>query len=87
MRELPYICMCKYCVGNGWVRFWICSSCSKFIAICDECESVWLDIPALSQNNQLDAQGSRDICNNGHFATVEEVEEAILGKYILGCSI
>ena len=48
----PYFSECSIC-GNGLLRFWICVRTRDTALLCDECEAIWEDIPALAEDNDL----------------------------------
>lgn len=41
-----YITQCGFC-EQGHLQFMRCHSCTTVVAVCDECELVWLDISAV----------------------------------------
>lgn len=56
-EEHPFIASCSFC-GDGLLRFLQCKTCNHIVALCDECELMWSDIPAISD----DANLSSDTC-------------------------
>ena len=50
-----YIAQCGFC-HQGHLQFMRCHSCTTVVAVCDECELVWLDISAVKG----EPAGSRD---------------------------
>jgi hypothetical protein len=49
-----YIAQCGFC-HQGHLQFMRCHSCTTVVAVCDECELVWLDISAVKANPQVPA--------------------------------
>ena len=47
--KLPHIARCGFC-EQGLLRFMRCHSCTTVVAVCDECELVWLDIAAVKDD-------------------------------------
>jgi hypothetical protein len=64
-QEYPHIARCGFC-GQGLLRFMRCHSCMTVVAVCDECELVWLDIPAVIDDPQLPSSAAFPKCPACH---------------------
>ena len=91
--ERPYIGSCAFC-GDGLLRFQRCLNCAEIVAMCDECELMWRDIPGLSEDANLSSDTSYPQCpacgaRTSEYAhvTIEELEESELGEYAAGESL
>lgn len=49
-----YITQCGFC-EQGHLQFMRCHSCTTVVAVCDECELVWLDISAVKADPRVPA--------------------------------
>ncbi len=61
MDAIPYIALCHFCT-QGQLRPMRCRSCKKIVAICDECELIWSDIPAVHANAEVKSAGAHPVC-------------------------
>lgn len=92
-KERPYIEQCSFC-GNGLLRFYRCSNCDDVVALCDECELMWIDIESLAADQNLPADTSYPQCpscglEDSEFTkvTAEELEELKLDRFSAGESV
>lgn len=60
-RERPFIGSCGFC-GDGLLRFVQCETCDEVVALCDECELMWSDIPGLADDANLSSDSSFPRC-------------------------
>ncbi|MHB0954867.1 MAG: hypothetical protein ACYC6N_04215 [Pirellulaceae bacterium] len=56
-----YIVRCGFC-EQGLLRFMRCHSCTTVVAVCLECELVWLDIAAVKENPQIPSSTAFPTC-------------------------
>lgn len=89
----PYIESCSFC-GNGLLRFRRCLTCDDVVAVCDECELMWQDIAALSQDPNSSADSAYPQCpacgeERAEFDPVAliELEEKKLDRFCAGESV
>lgn len=92
-EERPYIESCGFC-GDGLLRFHRCTSCDQIVALCDECELMWQDIAALSEDPALPSDTAFPQCpacgyEDAEFAkvTMGEIEEQKLDQFSAGESV
>lgn len=57
----PYIAECSFC-GDGLLRFFRCSECDGFAAVCDECELMWSDIAAVGEDHEIESDSTYPVC-------------------------
>ena len=76
------------------IRFYRCETCDKIVALCDECELMWEDIPAVSDDPNLSPDSAYPNCpacgqQEAEFVSVTmlEVEENDLDKFSAGESV
>ena len=60
-EETPYIGRCDFC-SQGLLRFMQCDKCNKVCAVCDECELIWHDVAAVSDNPKTSSSSSFPTC-------------------------
>ena len=60
-KERPYIAHCSFC-GDGMLRFVKCDTCDEVVALCDECELMWADVAAVSDDANLSSDSSFPRC-------------------------
>jgi len=85
-RPPAYICECGFC-GNGLLRFW--KHKDAVVALCDECELVWNDIPAVAADPKINATGSfpsEGDQSDWKKATLKEISKAGFNRHIGGRS-
>ncbi len=86
--QAPYITRCGFC-GQGLLRFMRCHSCTTVVAVCDQCERVWLDLAAVKDDPNTPASASFPKCPACHSKhaywsrlTRPEVENSALSRYL-----
>lgn len=57
----PYIDCCSFC-GNGLLRFLRCKTCDQVVVLCDECELMWSDVKAVSEDANLSSDSGYPRC-------------------------
>lgn len=92
-EERPFICSCSFC-GDGLLRMLECSTCDSTVALCDECELMWADIPAVSDDSNLSSDSSYPRCpscgdSDAEFRqlSLDDVREAKLEQFTDGESV
>jgi hypothetical protein len=83
-----YIVRCGFC-EQGLLRFMRCHSCTTVVAVCQECELVWLDIAAVKADPQTPSSAAFPICPACRSPqpywsrlTRAEVEKSSLARYM-----
>jgi hypothetical protein len=91
-KESPYVNHCTSC-GDGLLRLYRCEGCGSIVAICDECELMWSDVPAVSRSAKTPADAAFPECRTCHLdeATwspldAEDIRQANLEDCIAGRS-
>ena len=86
----PYLGTCGFC-HSGLLRFLCCEECDTIVVVCDECELLWSDIPAVFANRQQPSTGSYPTCPSSGSASTSwqrlkltAVRRAGLGQYVAG---
>ena len=86
--SLPHIARCGFC-EQGLLRFMRCHSCTTVVAVCDECELVWLDIAAVKDDPQTRSSSAFPKCPACHSKhaywsrlTRQEIESSSLSRYM-----
>jgi hypothetical protein len=87
-RPPTYICECSVC-GNGLLRFW--KRENTIVALCDECESVWENVPAVAENPKIKPTSSfpgddENVRAKWKKATLKEISKAGYNQHIIGRS-
>ncbi len=83
---LPYVRTCGFC-ENGLLRFYVSEAEDRCVALCDECELYWDDVPAVFADAQAPSSGAYPMLEGTWYpATCEEVEARGLGDCIGGQS-
>lgn len=85
-RPPAFIAQCGFC-GDGLLRFW--KHGQKLVALCDECELVWDDVPAVAADQSIDATGSfpsEGDQSDWKKATLKEISKAGYNCHIGGRS-
>ena len=66
-----------------------CHSCTTVVAVCDECELVWLDIAAVKEDPQRRSSAAFPKCPACHSKqpywsrlTRKEIEKSTLSRYV-----
>jgi hypothetical protein len=92
-RESPYVNRCAFC-EEGLLRLHRCAGCGTIAAICDECELMWSDVPAVSQDASAPADGTFPSCQKCELDKVtwsrldpDEIKQAQLDDCIAGRSV
>ncbi len=92
-EERPFIDSCSFC-GDGLLRFRRCATCDDIVALCDECELMWFDIEALSEDANLSSDTSFPQCpscgpEQGEFdyVTTQALEDQKLDRFSAGESV
>ena len=62
-EEYPYISECSVC-GNGLLRLYQCDSCECVVAMCDECELIWIDVETVHKTPDSPSDGAFPLCPN-----------------------
>ena len=93
VEERPYICECSFC-GNGLLRFLRCKCCQDVVALCDECELMWDDVVAVSEDANLSSGSSYPTCPycgetkaEFQWLSLQDVRESGLEGYVGGESV
>lgn len=86
----PFLNHCSFC-GDGLLRFRRCSSCQRIVALCDECELMWEDVGAVSDDPNLSSDSSFPCCpacgeEQAEWTSVsmEELDENALSQFSSG---
>jgi hypothetical protein len=86
--QLPHIALCGFC-EQGLLRFMRCNSCTTVVAVCEECELVWLDIAAVKDDPHMPSSSAFPKCPACHskhaywsWLTREEIEGSSLVRYV-----
>lgn len=84
-----YITQCGFC-QQGHLRFMRCHSCTTVMAVCDECELIWLDISAVQANPRTPAAAAFPSCPACHSKqpywsrlSRTEIERTSLSRYAI----
>ena len=92
-EERPFIGSCSFC-GDGLIRFYRCTTCDEVVALCDECELMWVDIESLAEDQNLSSDTSfpqSPSCGQADAtfenATTQELEDLKLDKFSAGESV
>lgn len=92
-EERPFIESCTFC-GNGLLRFHRCKTCDEIVALCDECELMWVDIEQLAEDQNLSSDTSFPQCPSCGEAeaefenvTLQELEDSKLDRFSAGESV
>ncbi|MCA9196964.1 MAG: hypothetical protein KDA87_05470 [Planctomycetales bacterium] len=89
MNLAPHAGSCPVC-ENGLLRFQQCENCYAVSLICDECESSWSDVVAISNNLSTPPDGSYPYCvrcqanSNWIYLNPLGIEQAGLTPFIRG---
>jgi hypothetical protein len=59
--KTPYVAHCGFC-EQGLLRFRECPACYTVCVICDECELIWEDIAAVSEDPNTESGGAFPQC-------------------------
>ncbi|WP_197442531.1 hypothetical protein [Lignipirellula cremea] len=93
MEESPYLGACGVC-EQGKLRFHYCPACHTVCVICDECESLWVDLAKVSDDPGIKANGSFPRCpqcgetsERWPALAPEQLALANLTKYVSGKSV
>lgn len=92
-EERPFICGCSFC-GDGLLRFLKCDTCEQAVALCDECELMWADIPGVSDDANLSSASSYPTCPHCgdeaaefHWLSKEDLRDEQLEQFAEGESV
>jgi hypothetical protein len=87
-QNRPFIARCGFC-EQGLLRFMRCHSCTTVVAVCDECELVWLDIAAVKEDPQIPSSAAFPKCPACHSKqpywsrlTRKEIAKSSLARYV-----
>ena len=87
-----YVTQCEFC-GDGLLRLMACDQCGTIVAMCDECELIWLHIDEVVDDPAVKSSSafpSCPACREDEVGWTElsddEIEEFELGQYISGHS-
>lgn len=87
-EERPFIGSCGFC-SDGLLRFLQCDTCENVVALCDECELMWSDIPGVSDDANLSSDTSYpncpscgDIDAEFNFLSMDEVKDEKLEQFV-----
>jgi hypothetical protein len=83
-----YITQCGFC-KQGHLQFMRCHSCTTVVAVCDECELVWLDISAVKDDPRVPATSAFPKCPACHSKqpywsrlSRSEIERTSLSRFV-----
>ena len=86
-EERPYIDSCSFC-GDGLLRFLRCKNCETVVVLCDECELMWSDVKAVSEDANLSSDSGYPRCPHcGHdeaefdWLSMEDLKDHKLEKF------
>jgi hypothetical protein len=87
-QNRPFIAHCGFC-DQGLLRFMRCHSCTTVVAVCDECELVWLDILAVKKDPQRPSSAAFPQCPACHSKqpywsrlTRKEIQKSSLSRFV-----
>ncbi|MEM9478551.1 MAG: hypothetical protein AAGA58_02695 [Verrucomicrobiota bacterium] len=87
----PFIGTCAFC-EQGKLRLWVAGR--KPVALCDECELFWEDIPGVFADPQIPSSGSfpegsdgADSPQDWRAAAQDEIDGLELSQFVIGQSV
>lgn len=92
-NERPFLGNCSFC-GDGLLRFLQCETCEQVVVLCDECELMWADVQAVSDDANLSSDSNYPTCpycgdENGEFIwlSLEDLVDVKLQQFVGGESV
>ena len=89
-NKRPYVARCGFC-EQGLLRLLSCRACGTVAAICDECELLWNDVPAVYADAESASAGAFPACpecgaskSEWDALTPEDARDLELEQYLTG---
>ncbi|MCA9248940.1 MAG: hypothetical protein KDA42_17555 [Planctomycetales bacterium] len=56
-----YVGQCEFC-GDGLLRLMACDQCGTIVAMCDECELIWLHVDEVADDPSIESSSAFPKC-------------------------